>query len=162
MTTLSVNGLVAATQVFTKPGLAAGTTTTYTVANAFDYTIKGKFGTQFGTKTNQATPTTDAVTGAAFPVIGDDKGAVLVWATNSSGAVQLMQGEIEDLDAASGEFIVAANFPNVPDTLCPFGYTVIQNQSGSDFTVGSTNWGTAGITDTFVDIGTLPSRPQES
>ena len=145
-----------------KAALVAGTTTTYTTTVAFDHAIDGKWGTQFATKTNQATPTTDARTGATFTALAASKGSVYVWCTTAGGTVKVLEGSIESLDAAN-EFKVAPQFPVVPDTLVPFGYTVIENGStGSSWTFGAGNWTATGLVDTFVDVaGVLPARPVE-
>ena len=146
-----------------KAALVAGTTTTYTTTVAFDYMIDAKWGTQFATKTNQATPTTDYRTSAAFNALAASKGCVLVFATTSGGVVKMLQGEIESIDE-SGEFVVAPHFPSIPVDVAPFGYVVCVNDStGSAWTPGTTNWASVtGFTATFVDIGMMPSRPQES
>ena len=140
--------------------LIAGTTTTYTTSVATDFMIDGKWGVNFATKTNQATPTTDANTGVAFPVVADDKGCALVFGVNAAGAVQLVQGALQSLDATSAEFIIAPHFPRLPDDFCPIGYVIVANASGSDFTTGTTDW--ADVTTTFVDVAMMPDRPQES
>ena len=151
------------TMCLSKVGLAAGTTSTYTTTVATDFIINGKFGTQFGTKTNQATPTTDLNTGAAFPAVAVNKGCAIVFGVIAAGTIVAVQGEIEALDPNGGEFIVAPSFPSIPDTMCPIGYVIIQNGStGSAWTLGSSSWGATGITDTFVDIAMMPDRPQES
>jgi len=148
------------TLCFSKVALVAGTTTTYTTTVATDYIIDGKFGVQFATKTNQAVPSTDANTGAAFPVVADDKGMALVFGINAAGAVQLVQGDIKDLEVGTLEFKIAPPFPSFPDDFCPIGYVICKNDSGSDYTVGTTNW--ADIDVTFVNIAMMPDRPQES
>ena len=152
-----------ATMCFSKVGLIAGTTSTYTTTVATDYIINGKFGTQFATKTNQATPTTDFNTGLVFPALAVNEGVALVFGTIAAGTVVLLQGEIEALDPTGGEFIIAPDFPAIPNTMVPFGYVILQNGStGSAFTVGSSSWAATGMVDTFVDIGMMPDRPQES
>ncbi len=151
------------TMCFAKVGLIAGTTTTYTTTVATDFIINGKFGTQFGTKTNQATPTTDHRTGESFPVVAINKGVAIVFGVIAAGTVVAVQGAIEALDPTGGEFIVAPDFPSIPATMAPIGYVIVQNGStGSDWTLGSSSWGATGITDTFVNVGLMPDRPQES
>ena len=151
--------LATGTQCFAKVGLTTGTTTTYTTTVATDFVIKGTFGTQFGTKSNQATPTTDVNTSAAFPALAVSKGSVYVWGTVAAGTVVVAGGSVEDLDA-SGNFKVYPKFPSIPDTMCPFGYYVIKNGlTGSAWTFGSSNWTATGITATSASVSFLPDRP---
>ncbi|PHS09404.1 MAG: hypothetical protein COA78_12140 [Blastopirellula sp.] len=145
---------------FTKTALVAGTGTSYTTTVATNFIIDGKFGTVFATKTNQAVPTTDANTGAAFPVVADDKGMVLVFGVNLAGAIQLVQGGIKDMEPGTLEFKIAPPFPSLPADFCPIGYAICKNDSGSNYTVASTDW--ADIDTTFVNIAIMPDRPQES
>lgn len=154
--------LSAITMAFSKVGLTAGTTTTYTTTVATDFVIKGKFGTQFGTKTNQTTPTTDVNTSAAFTALAANRGSVYVFGCIADGTVKVAGGSVETLDAA-GNFKVAPKFPPIPDTMVPFGYFVIKNgASGSSWTFGSSNWTATGITDTTADVAVLPDRPVTS
>jgi len=153
------------TMSFTKTVAVAGTTSTVTTSNATDFIINGKFGTQLDALTNQATPTTDFLTGAAFPALAANEGCAIVLGTTAAGGttVKAVQGGIVDLDSTSGEFITAPSFGSIPKEMCPFAYIIIQNGStGSAWTFGTTSFGATGITDTFVDIGQMPDRPQES
>lgn len=152
-----------ATQTTSKAGLAAGTTTTFTTANTTQYAIKGKAYAKAGV-TNSATPTTDATTGAAFAPVTANNGSVFVFSWDASGNVKVSQGQVQALDSA-GNFIVAPQFPAIPDTLCPFGYLVFKGGStlASAWTFGSSNLSSVtGATYTFVDIQSLPDRPQVS
>ena len=154
-----------ATQSYTKTVAVAGTTSTVTTSNATDFIINGKFGTQLDALTNQATPTTDHLTGIAFPALAINEGCAIVLGTIAAGGVNVVavQGGIEKLDTVGGEFIVAPDFATLPDTMCPFAYIIIQNGStGAAWTFGTTSFGATGITDVFVDIGMMPDRPQES
>jgi hypothetical protein len=151
------------TMCFSKVGLTAGTTSTYTTTVATDFIINGKFGTQFGTQTNQATPTTDHVTGAAFPALAINQGVAIVFGTIAAGTVVAMQGDIKSLDTSAAEFVIAPPFPAVPSDVAVFGYVIVTNDStGSAWTFGTSNWTATGIVDTFVDVAMLPDRPQES
>ena len=145
-----------------KAGLAAGTTTTYTTANATGGSIEGKFVTALAAQTNTATPTTDG-NGDAFTALAVNKGSVFVFCLNSAGALKVFQGSVEDYDDDEG-FDVAPEFPYIDlGTYMPFGYAVVKNDStGSSWTFGASNWGATGITDTFTDVTTLPLRPQTS
>lgn len=150
---------------FTKVVAVAGTTSTVTTSNATDFIINGKFGTQLDALTNQATPTTDHLTGDAFPALAINEGCAIILGTIAAGGTNLVavQGEIKALDDSGGEFLIAPPFAQVPDTMCPFAYIIIQNGStGSAWTFGTTSFGATGITDVFVDIAIMPDRPQES
>lgn len=148
------------TMCFAKVGLIAGTTTTYTTTVATDFIIGGKFGVQFATKTNQATPTTDARTGLAFPTLSDDQACALVFGVNAAGAIQLLQGDLKTIEPGTTDFLITPPFPSVPEDFCPIGYALVKNDSGSDFIAGTTAW--AGVDMTFVNVSMLPDRPQES
>ena len=155
----------ASTMSFTTAALTAGTTSTYTTANATECCIEGKWATALSAQTNTASPTTDSTTGAAFNALAASQGCLLVWGITAAGAIQLAQGPIVDLDTDSNDFKdgQAPEFPTILDTVCPIAYTVIKNGStGSAWTPGTSNWTATGIVDTFVDIAVMPDRPQES
>ena len=153
------------TAFFAKAGLAAGTTTTTTTSNGatFHYCIKGKAYQATGAS-NGATPTTDAVTGAAFTAIGLNKADVFVFCYDTSGALKVVQGTIVDYNDSGVFWNGAPQFPTIPDTLCPIGYELVKVIStGSAWTMGSSNQAAqTGITKVFVDCVTLPERPQTS
>lgn len=148
-------------------GLAAGTTSTYTTTATTRHVINSKFGTTLAAQTNTASPTTDVNTAAAFVAQTDNTACCYVWGVNAAGAIKVAQGDIVDTEVGvtttPGSFIVAPPFPALPDDFCPIGYTIIQTApSASDFTFGTSEWGATGITDTWVNVATLPSRPQTS
>lgn len=145
-------------------GWAAGSTTTTSVANNTTYCINGKAYTKTGAS-NAASATTDYVTGVAFKPIPANYGGVFVAALDSSGNVKIIQGEIVPTDS-TGAFINAPEFPIVPDTVTPIGYTLIKCASTYVATTTGWLWGThnmssvTGVTYTFVSVLTLPDRPQ--
>lgn len=146
-----------------KATVVAGTTTTITNTGTIYFHIKSKAYSK-GAMTNAATPTTDAVTGAAFVPVVTNKGSVFVIGLNKDGTVLCAQGSIEGLDAA-GAFINAPQFPVVPDTMAPIAYLVIKagsTASSAGWIFGtSNNSSVTGITYTFVDVAAgLPDRPQ--
>jgi len=155
------------TMATTKAGLTAGTTSTYTTANTVQFSIKGKAYSKTAV-TNGATPTTDATTGSAFTAIPAGSGSVFVFGFDSGGNIKVSQGSVESLDGsttsgATAKFIRAPQFPIVPDTVCPFGYaTVLVGSAAAAWTFGTSNLtgppASTGIN--FVDIQTLPDRPQ--
>lgn len=154
------------TLALAKAGLAAGTTTTLTVTTATPYAIKGKAYSRAAVS-NTATPTTDATTGAAFVAVPAGYGCAFVIGVDSSNAIKVSQGPLQVLDGvadgANAKFIVAPQFPIVPDTVCPLGYLITKvGTSGSAWTFGSSNLAgpPSNVLHTFVDCITLPDRPQ--
>lgn len=167
MESLETRGITLATTI---AGLAAGTTTTVTIANDVQFSIKGK-GYKKTAASNIAAPTTDAVTGSAFLPIAASKGCVFAVGLNAALALKVVQGSIEDLDpAATGgstaTFLKAPQFPStLPDDFCPIGYIVTKvGASGSAWTFSGSNLAgpPSNVLHTFVDCFQLPSRPQVS
>jgi len=142
----------------TKAGLAVGTTTTITTANASLYAINGRAYTAAGAS-NAAAPTLDSNTGAAFLPIAINKAGVFVICLDSGGALRAVQGEIVDyVDLA---YAKAPSMPAIPDTLTAIGLEFVKVASnGSTWTFGVSNQATqTGIVKTFADVMTLPPRP---
>lgn len=138
--------------------------TTYDTTATISFVIDGKFYSKTAV-TNGTTPTTDGNTGLTFTVMTANQGCVIVWALNAAGTVIVTQGPVTALDSLSGLFSApdAPQFPFVPDTSCPFAYVVMKNGStGSNFTIGSSNWDATGMTTTVVNTACLPARPQTS
>lgn len=146
----------------TKAGFSAGTTTTLTTANALQYAIGGKAYSK-AAAANAASPTMDARTGLAFVPVGTSKGSVFTLGFNAAGTLQAVQGEIKPLDSG-GQFIDAPQFGTCPDGFCPAGFLVVRvGASGAAWTLGSSNTaGATGVTYSFTDVLTMPSRPQAS
>lgn len=159
------------TMCTSKATLAAGTTTTFTTTGATLYCIKGKAFTT-SAASNSATPTTDAVTGAAFVAVPASYGCVFVFcydgtSATAATAIKVVQGPLAALsteaDGANAKFTLAPQFPMVPDTLAPFAYCVTKvGASGSSWTFGVSNLAgpPSNVLHTFVDVMTLPGRPQ--
>lgn len=142
-----------------KAAAVAGTTTTVTTTGTTLFCIKSKAYSK-AALTNQAFPTTDHTTGVAFTAMAKNNGQVLVLGYDKDGTLGAVQGPAEAMDT-SGNFIKAAQFPAIKDTLCPFAYVVCKNGStGSAWTPGTSNWTATGMTATFVDVMMLPDRPQ--
>lgn len=150
------------TLCLSKVTLAAGTTTTISTTGTTTYAILGKAYTKTAI-TNGATPTTDAATAAAFRGIIANQGTVVLIGFDAAGNIKAAQGSIEALDV-SGNFINAPQLPSgIPDTMCPVGYIVLKGGStlSGTFTFGSSNLSAvSGMTYTFVDLVSLPPRPQ--
>lgn len=149
------------TLCMSKVALAAGTTTTISTTGTTVFGINGKAFSKAAI-TNGATPTTDAATGLAFPSISANQGTVVVICLDATGAVKACQGATQALDV-SGNFVLAPQMPTIPDSLCPIGYIVLKGGAtlASPWTFGSSNLsGVTGMTYTFVDLISMPSRPQ--
>jgi hypothetical protein len=143
---------------------ATGAETVYDTTVAIWFCINGKSYVK-ATVADGATPTTDAITGAAFNAILPDKGCIFVWTLNAAGTVGLAQGPIESMDGTTDEFLISPSFPGLLDTLTPFAYTVYSTDgtsSASGLRPGTDNWNATGLTVAHQNIMTLPTRPQES
>ncbi len=148
---------------------ATGAETVHDSTVAMNFCINGKAYQKSGTNVDAATPTTDYNTGAAFPVLvgGNSvagaygQGCVVVWAYNAALAVKCMMGPRQALDAA-GNFIVAPQFPAIPDDVCPFAYQVCKAGATAAVNIafGTSNWNATGFTQAIVNILAMPARPQ--
>lgn len=149
--------------------------TTLDSTGALSWTIKGKAYT-LAALTTEATPTTDAVTGAAFkPVIGGGSvsgaygnGSVFVLCRDAAKASKVVQGSIVPL-GSDGNFVPGnlPQFPEIPDTLAPVGYVVCKagnTAATAGWIFGTSNFsGVTGITLTVADVALgMPDRPQAS
>ena len=125
-----------------KTGLIKGTTSTYTTTVTSAGMINGKYVTGLTAQTNTATPTTDAVTAAAFVALTDNQATVLVIGQKADSTIQMAQGSIvptqTGVTTTAGDFISAPQFPNLPDDFMVFGYLLVRTApSASDFTAGT-------------------------
>ncbi len=154
-------------------GCAAGTTTTLTTTANTVCSIAGKFATALASGNNQAIPAVDVVTGVAPVTLvstaaAGGQAAAIVFGINNAGAIKICQGPATPTElgvtTTAGAFILAPQFPTIPDDFCPIAYTVVRTSpTGASFTAGTTSWTASGITTaTFRNISTLPARPQIS
>lgn len=157
------------TQNLSNAGLVAGTTNTLTSTATTSCAILGKFGTTLGAMTNSATtPVVDATTGLAFTPMVANQACALVFGVNAAGAIKMSQGPITPTEVGvtttPGNFLVAPQFPSLPDDFCPLAYTLVRTSpTGNAFTPGTTAWAASGIVcSTFKNVSTLPARPQTS
>ncbi len=152
----------------TSPVLVKGTNKSYTTTVTSAGLINGKYVTALTAQTNQAVPTTDAATGAAFVTQTDNQACVYVVGQTAAGAIAACQGSIVDTEVGitttAGAFKVPPQFPALPDDFLVFGYCLVRTApSASDWKFGTDNWAATGVTTSeFVQCGTLPSRPQTS
>jgi hypothetical protein len=151
-----------------KTGLIKGTGSSYTTTVTSAGMINGKYVTTLSAQTNTATPTTDAMTGLAFPALAANEATVLVVGQKADSTIQMLQGSIvptvTGVTTTAGAFINAPQFPELPDDFMVFGYALVRTSpTGSAFTAGTTEWAASGITTSqFVQCGVLPDRPQTS
>jgi hypothetical protein len=142
-----------------------GTTSTFTTTVTTSVSINGRFGTTLGAQTNAASPTTDALTGAAFVPLTANQATVLVWGVNAAGAIKLCQGSIVPTETGvtttAGAFISAPQFPMLPEDFAPIAYNLVRTSpTGSAFTPGTTSWTASGITCSVArNIATMQDRP---
>lgn len=145
---------------FGKAGLTYGTTTTITGATAVVYSINGRNYTKT-IGSNAATPTTDAITGAAFRPQSANQTCAYLICLNASGDIKVIQGDIVSTSDFNAK-IVGIGFPKVPDSLCVIGMVAVagdSTQSGT-WTFGSNNMnGVTGVTQSFSDRATEPTGP---
>lgn len=143
-----------------KAGLAAGTTTTYSVANQTDYAIGG-VAFRKAVATNAASPTLDGNTGLAFKPLVLNQACVFVFALDAAGNVTVAQGPIVDNSAVLGGS-AACQFPGIADGKTAIGYLLAQ---AGPTAVGTWLFGTnnlssvTGLTFTFRDVIALPPQP---
>lgn len=141
----------------------SGAATTFTTANAFNFSINGKAFAKAAVA-GGTTPIVDAVT--ALPITlnataAQGKGTVVAWCVDATGAIKAVQGTTENIDAAGNFMFAAPQFPAFSDTLTIFAYSIHKSVAGSaPFTFGVSNWNMAGLTHTATDLITMPNRPQ--
>jgi len=165
MEQLVIRGL---TSCFSYLALAAGTTSTISSTGTFNFSIEGKMYSH-AAWSNQATPTTDITTGAAFTALTASNGCVFVVGIDSGGTMRVAQGPVVALtteaDGANANFSTPPQFPTLPTDFCSVGYIVTKvGASGSNWTFGTSNLTgpPSNVLHTFVNVSTLPTRPQVS
>lgn len=153
------NGLAAGHVVLGKAALAAGTTTTHTVGQ-FDYAIDGVIYRK-AAAANAATPTTDALTGAAFKPLSADQACAFVFGINAAGAVAVAQSKIVKNSELGAGGTAAIELPALPDSHVAFGYLLARADTTlvGTWTFGTNNLsGVTGMTYTFRDVIAPPSQ----
>lgn len=143
-----------------KAGLTAGTTSTYSIGNAFTFAVAGRLYSQ-GSSTNQASPVLDTNTGAAFKPLAANQACLFVYMVNAAGTVAVAQGPVGDNNALLGG-TGALQFPGAADGFTPFAYMLAQAGSTAigTWTLGVNNLsGVTGLTFIFRDIMDIPATP---
>lgn len=143
-----------------KAGLAAGTTTTFTIGTTFTYAVAGALFSK-ASAANGASPTLDLNTGVAFKPLVADQACIFAFAVNAAGTVGVAQGPIvKNSDVTGG--LAAVQFPGIADGSTIFGYLLAQAISTlvSTWTFGANNLsGVTGMTYTFRDVMDVPGQP---
>ena len=137
---------------------ATGAETVYDTTVTLNYVQNGKISTKTAI-TDGATPTTDIVTAAAITMIASQI-RVVVWGLIGT-TVRVIAGPVCDWDGTTASPM--PQFPDMPDTFCPFAYQVLKTAStAGTITFGSSNWNATGFTNAIVNVAVLPDRPQTS
>lgn len=177
---MDLQSLIPLTLCLGKVTLAAGTTTTLSNTGTTIFAIRGKAYSK-AAMTNAATPVTDYATNAAFipipipntaPNLAAGYGSVFTVGFDATGTLRVIQGTVVPLDA-SGNFINAPQFGalgpegsgSTDNSFCPIGYILVQlgATAVATWTFGVNNLSSVtGVTFTFVDLVSLPDRPQTS
>lgn len=155
-------GMTGALGLWGLTGISGAATTYSTSATTMPFSILSKAFSK-ATVAGGASPTTGAVSAVAITLTANF-GRVVVWGLNAAGTVQVIEGARQALDT-SGNFIIAPQFPALPDTFCPAAYHIMQAGATAvgTFTFGSSNWNATGMTHTVVNCALgLPTRPQTS
>jgi len=146
---------------------ATGAVTTYDTTVRIDFSIDGKM-EQRAAVTTGTTPTTDYLTGAAFPaLVGGASvantpgyGCVVLWGLITGATVKCIMGPHQRLDM-QGKFITSPQYPSIPAGFVPFAVMELKagaTGSATALIFGTANWNAAGFTNTITNISTLPSR----
>lgn len=164
----NLTGTMCTVKVTVSPGAGSGEYDTDVAAAGI---INGKFVVALASKNDVALPTTDANTGLAFiaQAGGADSGRTVgticayVIGQTLAGAIQVAQGSIENLADIADTVFIRPDFPGLPDDFMPFTYLIVKvGNTGSAFTIGTSDITGTDITDTYVSISMLPDRPQVS
>jgi hypothetical protein len=160
----------------------SGAATTVSTGKSVDYLVQGKAYTKTALS-GAATPTNDAssplavagtaASGAAFrPLVAQQAPAgyttvytgsacVFVFGFDAAGNLRVAQGPVANYTDTSANSTVL-QFPQLPDWMTPFAYSVIKltSATAATWTFGAGNWNATGITiDTPVNVGVLPATP---
>jgi hypothetical protein len=151
-----------------KATIAAGTTSTLSSTATCYFSIEGK-AYSHAALSNTATPTTDVNTAAAFVPVTASNGCAFVVGFNAAGDLKCAQGALVALttetDGDLANFMTPPQFPALPTDFCPIGYILTKvGASGSTWTFGTSNLTgpPSNVKHIFVDVTTLPTRPQVS
>jgi hypothetical protein len=141
---------------------ATGAETVHDTTVTIDYCVDGQAYRKTAI-TDGATPTTDGNTSAAFDPVTPDKACIFVWGLNAAGTVSVYQGPLVDVDGDTDLLESAAQFPSLPNNVCPFAYQLVQTTgAAAGWIMGTSNWNATGVTVTTRNLLTLPQGPKSS
>jgi hypothetical protein len=142
-----------------KPTLVATNAAATFSASTFCYAIKGQL-YQSGVLA-AAAPALDAATGKAFVPLNANETCIFAFFIDAAQAVKVIQGpKVSTLDLQGG--LAAAQFPQGPDTLTPYGYVLVQATSAlvGTWTLGTNNnSGVTGLSTAARDVMDYPAQP---
>jgi len=134
----------------------SGAASTYSTS-AFGYAINGVLAAK-ASVAGGVTPVIDGNTQVAFPAIGINQAAAVVWSINAAGLIAVSKGPTvawTNTNVAS----TVLQLPSTPSGYVAFAYHLIQNgAAGSAFTIGTSLWNATGVTlPTVVNVAQLPN-----
>uniref|UniRef100_A0A6M3K2Z8 Uncharacterized protein n=1 Tax=viral metagenome TaxID=1070528 RepID=A0A6M3K2Z8_9ZZZZ len=89
-----------------------------------------------------------------------DTSCIYLICLNSSGTLSSVKGtEVTTADITSGK--TPLTFPAPTENTCPIGYVRVDTDSVT-FTAGTTELSASGVTDTYVDLFSVPTTPLTS
>lgn len=155
----------------TKVGAAihGGNAENMLTASAANYIINGRFYTKaaqtemdisalYRLEKDDATPFeaeswSVAAAAGGFTAIADDFVCKYLFVLDSSGNIRIVEGT----QVAITE---TAEWPDIPDdgSYVPFCGVEVKNESGANFTLGTTELSTGGVTDTYYDLAYVPGQ----
>ncbi len=143
-------------RAFTAAGLAIHGVNTENVltANITTYVINGIFYAKAATAEvdiSAATFLNEEGDTVAIATIADDTKAYLLFVLDTSGNIRVVQGAAVGLTATPV-------WPKVPENYAAMGAVLVQNETGSAFTPGTTALDTANVTDTYYDLSASPAQ----
>ena len=125
-------------------GLVIGSGTLSAVDyDAFDFTIGGRAYEQ-GAGTDEALTVLDYPDGTNVQAVSTTCFYIVV--VNASGVEYTIKGRDDE----------TTDLPGIPDGYCPIGLIEITTDATHTFTIGTTGFDAAGITDTFYDYCVMP------
>jgi hypothetical protein len=140
-----------------KAGLTVGGTSTGVAIVApngagVDYCIDGVL-------YHKADAATVAITAATAQAVSTT--CIYLVCLDASGNLTTVKGtDVTTTDISGGDEVIT--FPEPTASSCPIGYIRVATNASTTFTAGTTALDAAGITDTYVDLFSLPSRPISS
>lgn len=141
---------------------ATGGETVHDTTLAIHYCIDG-IGYSKAAITDGATPTTDAVSGAALTLTGTSttgQQVYVVWCLDTSGNVKCIFGTKVAVNVSGKPTGNPPLVPSVPGTLAPFALQLLTHTGqASTVTFGSSNWNTSGFTNSIKNMIGFIKRP---